>query len=226
MKDVFKRIEQKYILSKIEYDKMQKIIDKYFLKDIYYDNKIYNIYFDNDNKDIVINSLEKPRYKRKLRVRSYGIPKNDDTIYFEIKKKYNGMVYKRRVMLTLLEYNNYINKGILPGRDMQIMKEIDYIIKYYKLHPYMFLAYDRLSYYCKNNINFRITFDSNLRSRYDKLELNNSNLDELYFENNNYIMEVKCINSLPMWFVSYLSDNKIYPVSFSKIGNIYGKEEF
>lgn len=220
MENFFKRIEQKYIINKKEYDDIQEIISKYFLMDSYYESKIYNIYFDNDNRDIIINSLEKPVYKKKIRVRSYGIPNDDSLVFFEIKEKYKGIVYKRRVKLSLLEYNNYINKGIMPNHDKQIMREIDYNIKYYKLHPYMVLTYDRLSYYSKEDINFRITFDSNLRSRYNDLEFRDNN-DRLYFKDKKYIMEVKCSNSLPIWFVSYLSKNKIYPISFSKIGSIY-----
>lgn len=220
MQNVFKRNEQKYILSNKEYNDIQIIINKYFNKDMYFDNKIYNIYFDNNNRDMIINSLEKSIYKKKIRVRSYGIPNDDSFIYFEIKEKYKGIVYKRRVKLSLMEYNNYINNEIIPNHDKQIMKEIDYIIKYYNLKPYIFLAYDRLSYYSKDDINFRVTFDSNLRSRYDNLKFKDNN-DKLYFKDNKYIMEVKSINNLPTWFVSYLSKNKIYPVSFSKIGNIY-----
>ena len=125
MENVFKRIEQKYIINKKEYDDIQEIISKYFLMDIYYESKIYNIYFDNDNRDIIINSLEKPVYKKKIRVRSYGIPNDDSLVFFEIKEKYKEIVYKRRVKLSLLEYNNYINKGIMPNHDNQIMREID-----------------------------------------------------------------------------------------------------
>lgn len=41
-------------------------------------------------------------------------------------------------------YNGIINK------DSQIMKEIDYLFKYYKLVPKLFLAYNRESYKYKD----------------------------------------------------------------------------
>ena len=141
-----------------------------------------------------------------------------------MKQKYEGMVYKRRVRLTVEEYNNYINEGIMPKNNKQIMKEIDYYINYYKVRPYIYVAYDRLSYYAIDDINFRVTIDSNLRSRKNNLELRDRNDNQMYFDDNRYIMEVKSMNSLPIWFVTELSKYKIYPCSFSKVGSIYLKE--
>ncbi len=225
--NVFERIEQKYILDKKQYKLLMKLMDKYFLKDLYYKSSIYNIYFDNDNNDLIINSLEKPVYKEKVRLRSYLEVKSDnDTVFLEVKKKYNGVVYKRRVKLKYFEYMDYIKKRIIPNdnKKSQIMKEIDYYINYYKLHPYIFVGYDRLSYYAKDDINFRVTFDSNLRSRKNDLELRDTDDNKRYFDSDKYIMEVKCLNALPIWFVSYLSECEIYPRSFSKVGSIYLKE--
>ena len=219
-KNKFARVEQKYILDSNEYEKMQQLIDKYFLKDIYYESKIKNIYFDNEHNDLLIDSLEKPIFKKKIRVRSYG---EDNILYFEIKEKYKGTVYKRRVKLSMKDYENYLNNVIISN-DKQIMKEIDYYIKYYHLKPYMYLAYDRLSYYSSLDNELRITFDSNLRYRYNNLNINIDKDNNNYFNNKKYIMEVKSLNNLPLWFVKFLSDNKIYPQSFSKIGSIYIKE--
>lgn len=223
--NVFRRVEQKYILSKKQYELLQDIIKSKFKKDKYYKSKIYNLYFDNSSNDMIINSIENPLYKEKIRVRSYNEVKNkDDIVYLEMKQKYKSIVYKRRVMMTLFEYNKYIRSGKVSKKDGQIMKEIDYYIKYYKANPYVYVAYDRLSYYAIDDINFRITFDNNLRYRFDDLGLYDSKLDKKYFDNDMYIMEVKSMNSLPLWFVEVLSLNKIYPQSFSKVGNIYVKE--
>lgn len=217
----FERIEQKYILNEEEYKNIQEYIKDNFLKDKYYESKISNIYFDNDNNDMLIDSIEKPAFKKKIRVRSYG----DDYYYLEVKEKYKGIVYKRRVKLTKEEYRKYIDKGIIPdNNNLQIMKELDYYIKYYKLHPYIYVAYDRLSYYSKYDDCFRITIDSNLRYRLNDLYLDDNENNSLYFDNKKYIMEVKSLNSLDYDFVKYLSKNKIYPVSFSKVGSIYMKE--
>lgn len=224
IQNIFERIEQKYLLSEEQYICLNNLISKYFEKDNFFESHIYNIYFDNDNRDLTINSLEKPLYKEKIRARSYFAPKENDVIFFEIKQKFRGTVYKRRVKLTLKEYNDYLKSNIFPENNRQIMKEIDYYIHHYKLKPFMLVAYDRLSYYSKSDKNFRLTFDTNLRSRQNNLTLSDSNDDSFYFDKPTYIMEVKCLGSLPLWFTKVLSKYQIYPSSFSKIGNIYKKE--
>ena len=221
IQNTFKRVEQKYLLNEEQYEIVRKVIDKYFFKDKYPTSKIYNIYFDNSNCDVIINSLEKPIYKDKFRLRKYG---DSGDLFLEMKQKYNSVVYKRRVVLTNDEYNNYINNGILPNHDKQIMNEIDYYMKYYDLKPYMFLAYDRRSFYLKEDSNTRVTFDTNLRSRTCNLSLDDRCEDTNYFSSNKWIMEIKSLGSLPLWFTKVLSENMIYPTSFSKIGSIYKKE--
>jgi len=224
IQNIFKRVEQKYLLTEEQFQLLQDTLNEYFEKDKYYKTTIYNIYFDNDNNDIIINSIEKPMYKEKIRLRSYGEVKSNDTVFFEMKQKYKGVVYKRRINLTLKEYNKYMKKNTFPKENIQIMKEIDYYIKYYNLHPSIFVGYDRLSYYSKADPNLRITFDANLRSRRTNLKLKDTKENKLYFDTTKYIMEVKSLYGLPLWFTKVLSKHKIYPTSFSKVGSIYKKE--
>ncbi len=223
-KNIFKRVEQKYILTKSQYLSLQDIVNEHFKKDIYYQSNIYNLYFDNTNNDMVINSIEKPPYKDKIRLRSYNEPKQSDQVFLEVKKKFEGTVYKRRLSLTLQEWEDYHNKNILPTHDLQIMKEIDYEIKFFNLKPTFFVAYDRLSYYSKDDENFRITFDTNLRSRSTDLKLKDTKENKPFFDEEIYIMETKSLYGLPLWFTEELAKYKIYPSSFSKVGNIYEKE--
>ena len=170
-KEVFRRKETKYLLSKDKYEKLMKELDKYILKDKYYKSTICNIYFDTLNNDLIINSINKPIYKEKVRVRSYSVPTKEDNVFFEIKKKYKGIVGKRRIELKLNDLYNYFKTGELNDGDVQVRNEIDYCFKKYQLMPKLFIGYDRLSYYDKDNVNFRITFDTNLRSREDNLLL-------------------------------------------------------
>lgn len=219
--EIFKRIEQKYVLSKEEYNCLMKMISNHLEKDEYFKSNICNIYFDNDNYDLIINSLEKGIYKEKVRLRSYNIPNLEDKVYFEIKSKLNGVVYKRRVTLPLKEFYNYLNGKIPNTSNPQIMKEIDYTMKRYNLKPKFFIAYDRTSYFDKEDETFRITFDENIRSRQDDLRLEYGDSGKLYFKDKKYVMELKANNGLPLWFTTILSELKIYPTSFSKYGSIY-----
>ncbi len=221
--NVFQRVEQKYILSKKEKDMFLDKIKDWIEKDPYFESNICNIYFDNNDNDLIVNSLDKPVFKAKVRLRSYDVPNLNSKVFLEIKDKYKGVVGKRRIGLTLQEFYDYYEKGYV--KDEQIMRELDYYFKFFDLKPYMFLAYNRNSYFEKNNPNLRITIDSNLRSRYDDLRLELGDRGEKYFEEEEYIMEVKVLNSMPLWLTKVLSELKIYPISFSKIGSIYSKDK-
>ena len=206
---------------------LMKKIKNQFLIDEHGKYNLFNIYFDTDNFDLITTSLEKPIYKEKIRLRSYTIPTLDSIVYLEIKKKYKGVVYKRRIDIKLKDfYDYYYTKKI--NIDSQIMNELDYTFKHYDLKPKVFLAYDRIAYFNKNDKEFRITFDKNIRSRFNDLYLEkgdygkNLNMDK-------YIMEVKALGSLPLWFIDIITKLKIYPTSFSKYGEVYKnkiKEEY
>ena len=217
--NIFRRIEQKYLITKDQKEQLLKRIDKYIENDEYFESNICNIYFDNDNNDLIVNSLEKPTFKAKLRLRSYEVPDMQTKVFLEVKDKYKGVVGKRRIKMTLEEFYNYYEKGIY--KEKQIMKELDYYFRFFKLKPSIFVAYDRRSYREKNNKDLRITIDCNLRYRSDDLRLELGNNGINFFKDEIYIMEIKCLDALPLWLVRCLSDLKIYPTSFSKVGNIY-----
>ncbi len=221
--NVFKRVEEKYLLTKEQYTKLFDIIEDNIEKDKYFETTICNIYFDNDNNDLIVESMEKPMYKHKVRLRSYGVPTLEDDVFLEIKFKYKKIVGKRRIKLKLKEFNNYIeNKEY--DKSNQILKEIDYLFNLYNLKRAYFIAYDRKSYRGIENPNLRITIDTNLRSRKDNLSLDYGDDGELYFNKEVYLMEVKALGALPLWLVRNLSSLGIYPVSFSKYGSIYKKD--
>lgn len=159
-------------------------------------------------------------YKEKVRLRSYGKANLNDTVYFEIKKKYKGTVNKRRISMKYKDYLEYL-KGNYLSED-QIFKEIDYLIKYYNLLPKVFIAYERDSYLVIND-DIRITFDHNIRKRRDNLNMNSIN-GKLLHSNHEVLMEIKTLGSLPDWFIKSLETINIYQCSFSKYGSIYIKE--
>ena len=126
--------------------------------------------------------------------------------------------------MSLSEYYDLVNNNKFDA-DNQILKELYYHLKIYDLKPKIFIAYDRICYRSKEDKHLRITFDYNLRSRRNNLKLElGSDGDKFFDKDEKYIMEIKTLNSLPLWLVSILSELKIYPKSFSKYGNIYKKE--
>lgn len=172
MIETFKRKEEKYLLTPNQYEFLLNKINDQIEKEKYYESNICNIYFDTENFDLIKNSMEKPLYKEKVRLRSYSVPNINDKVFFEIKKKYKGVTNKRRIIISLKEFNNYFQENKIPKCNKQIFKEIDYIMKNNHLKPKLFLAYNRISYLSKENKEFRITFDKNLRFRTLDLDLN------------------------------------------------------
>lgn len=219
--NVFRRVEKKYLITENQKDAFLKLIDDYIEKDEYFESHISNIYFDNDKFDLITTSIEKPLFKAKLRLRSYDVPSLDDKVFLEIKDKYKGVVGKRRIKIKLSHFYEYLETGSM--KDEQIMREIDYYFKKYDLHPQIFVAYDRLSYKGRDNENIRITIDENLRSRTEDLRLELGSNGKKYFQDREYIMEIKILDAMPLWLARSLSTLKIYPTSFSKVGSIYKK---
>lgn len=220
--EVFRRVETKYILSIDEYNLLLDKLKNHLKKDKYFKSTICNIYFDTNNFDLIVNSIEKPMYKEKVRLRSYFVPTKDDEVFLEIKKKFNSIVGKRRIKIKLSDFYEYLESGNLKCDNEQIKEEIDYCFKKYHLIPKMYIAYDRLSYYDADDKNFRITFDTHIRSRESDLKLELGDCGKL-LNDQQIIMETKSLNAYPLWFSEILSSLHIYPSSFSKYGSIYKK---
>lgn len=220
---IFKRVEKKYILDSAPYEAVLRGISEHMTADKFGETTICNIYFDDSGDNLIQTSIDKPIYKEKLRLRSYGLPQSDnDTVFLEIKKKYKGTVYKRRIALSLKEAEDYTLNGTLPSHiSGNIPKEIDYMVHFYGLSPRIFIAYERTAYYCKECSDLRITFDKNIRSRYHDVSFRKGAEGERLFPDNICIMEIKIPNAAPLWLTRLLNENGIYSQSFSKYGSIY-----
>ena len=225
---VFKRYEKKYLLSGKQYEQVRNAIEPYMVEDEYGFSTICNIYYDTPGYDLVTRSMEKPVYKEKLRLRSYGTVTADDVVFLELKKKYKGIVYKRRIPLTLSEARESFFAGRVAGEqaDCQIAREINYFLGYYEPVPSTYLAYDRIAFCGKEDSGVRMTFDFHIRSRQDRMDLTEDSEGELLLPEDHVIMEVKVNDSYPFWLVHMLEQLKIYPVSFSKYGMAYQKQIF
>ena len=220
----FQRVEKKYLLKKETYLQLKEKLFLHMHQDEYGKHTISNIYYDTKMDDLIRRSIEKPVYKEKFRVRSYGVPKKDSTVFLEIKKKYKGIVYKRRIAMTLQEAKDYLEKGIAPKEQGQIFREIDYMLHYYEgIAPKLYLAYDRRAWIGNEDENLRITFDTNIRSRRTDMFLEHGDYGTKLLDEQMYLMEIKVPGAFPLWLSAILNELEIYPVSFSKYGNIYKK---
>lgn len=226
MIETFKRYEKKYILSRKMYESLEELIQPYMAKDDFSKKEPYlirNIYLDTPNKDLIRISCDKPIFKEKIRIRKYGTYNdNSDKYFLEIKRKYDGIVYKRRVCLNKEELHNFTVKGIIPSRssplEIQILNELKYTFKLYEPIPISFISYKRIAYISKEDSSFRLTFDFDLYSRHDDFSFDNSYHETNLLEQNFVLMEVKVPEAIPIWFSRMLSKIGAVPSSFSKYG--------
>lgn len=222
---VFARYEKKYVVSSIKYAKLIEKLTPYMTLDEYGKYTICNIYYDTDNYELIRYSLDKPSYKEKLRIRSYGTPHDEDPVFIELKKKVNGVVYKRRTMLPCAIAMDYMNRGIMP-KDEQILKEIGWFIHRYDLSKQTYIAYDRMAYFGNENHDLRITFDFDLRYRLDHCDLRFKDAGAPIIDHNEILMEIKMPFAMPLWLTNILNELEIYPCSFSKYGTCYREHIF
>lgn len=221
MQTIFERSEKKYLLTETQYKDFYKAISKAVEKDAYDDYTIYNLYFDTNHYDLIRNSIEKPPYKEKLRLRSYEIPHEETKVFVELKKKFNHTVFKRRVECSMKEAMALIYKQQPLSNQQQIVNEILYFLSFYHPVPKLFLSYDRRAFHGKDDPSLRITFDSNIQYRTDQLDLRQSCSNISYFKEPTILMEIKSHHAFPLWLTHILSEMQIYPASFSKYGKIY-----
>lgn len=219
--NVFKRYEMKYLLNKEQYETLKNEVLKRLSPDEYGENTIQSLYYDTIDNRLIRSSLEKPIFKEKLRLRCYNLNTNNKDIYVEMKRKYDGVVYKRRLACKENEAGNILENS---NSNSQIGKELDYFTKFYgTLIPKMLIIYDREAYYDKNS-QLRVTFDKNVR--YRKKELNfHTNLDgESLLPEETILLELKTDAGLPLWLCEILDKEHINKTSFSKYGAAYERE--
>jgi len=224
--EVFNRYEHKYMLDRETFEKVIKILDEHMVMDSHNEGHtsytIANIYYDTPDDYLIRTSLSKPEYKEKLRLRAYGVPDSDSKVFLEIKKKFNGIVNKRRTKLKLAEAYSFIASGKAPEpkdyMNTQVLHELEYFLKVYDLSPKLYLAYDRIAYFEKDNKDLRISFDMNIRSRRYDLALEKGDYGERLLPDGVYLMEIKTSLAKPLWLTHALAELDIKRTRFSKYG--------
>ena len=220
---VMKRYELKYRLSKEQVAYFKEQILNYMKIDKYGLTTISSIYFDTPNYSLINRSIEKPEYKEKIRLRSYGIAKEDSPVFLEIKRKNEKIVYKRRIKTTEEKVERFLTLDEEFDKN-QISRELEAFKENYKvLEPKYLVIYDRIAYY-QDDSDVRITLDMNPRYRVDNLNLHTSNEGIPLLGEGEAILEVKVQHSVPLWLVKILTEGKIYQTSFSKVGTAHKRE--
>lgn len=228
--NTFARKEIKFLLDMDQYYGLMEAIPQYMNPDKFCvggkEYGIYNIYYDTPDDYLIRESLAKPYYKEKIRLRSYYSPAApDDTVFLEIKKKIGGIVTKRRVSMTLAESDAYFADRTKPEITKyiteQVFRELDVFLDSYPITPKQYISYQREAFFGKDNSDFRLTFDRKITERRFDLRLDKESYGNYIIGEDQRLMEIKVSNAMPDWLVRKLSELKIYKTSFSKYGRAY-----
>lgn len=215
----FERYELKYLLDEKQNAAVREAMRERMVPDAYGKSRICNLYFDTPDWRIIRRSLEKPVYKEKLRLRSYGPVGQDGSAFLELKKKYRSVVYKRRVPLTCRQAERFL---AAPVPDTQIEREIAYFLSVYEgVAPAMWISYAREAYFAKEDPDLRITFDTDILWRCEDLTLSSAVRGNSVLPAGKILMEIKVASALPLWLTACLSEAEIRQTSFSKYGSAY-----
>ncbi len=216
-----KRYEVKYVLTPEQVNYFVNALKGHMEVDKYGLTSIASIYYDTPDYRLIRTSIEKPPFKEKIRLRSYGLAKPGGTVFLELKRKTDGIVYKRRVVTTEDAVNRFFNYEGNITADGQIAREISYFRDYYvRLVPALLIIYDRTAYYEPGG-DLRITVDLNPRYRTKDLNLHTSLEGESLLPPGSAILEIKVQQAMPLWLTDILSKGQIYKGSFSKVGKAY-----
>lgn len=228
LKKVFQRKETKYLLTHGQFEPFFQELTKQMEVDEFGKHTILSLYFDTKDFQFIQKSMEKPKYKEKFRVRSYGVPQEDCLVFLEIKKKVKGIVYKRRLPIPYSEYCQWLATGkFTTNGASQIAQEITWLFsRHADLQPKTLIAYDRLSLFGKEEEDFRVTFDQNIRYRTQELVLEKGSNGELVAPEIDVLMEVKALGAYPIWFVELLNNYGVRKGSFSKYAETFKRHLF
>ena len=221
---VMKRYELKYILTKEQTEFLRERLVGHLYVDQYGMTSIASLYYDTPDYRLIRTSIERPAFKEKIRLRSYGLATQNSPVYLELKRKYDGVVYKRRVSSTIPDVDMFFHREGSAGSSGQIAREIEYFRDYYKnLKPACLIIYDRVAYYEKNG-DLRLTIDYNPRYRTTDLNLTTSMDGTSLLNEGDTILEVKVQGAMPLWLAHILDEGGIKKSSFSKYGTAYKQQ--
>ena len=218
----FERRELKYRITDAQRAALEAAFGARIVPDEHGESTICNIYYDTADHRLIRASLEKPAYKEKLRLRSYGVTEPGGEVFLELKKKYKGIVYKRRITLPEDAAGEFIAGRAPLGEHGQIGREIEYFTAFYApLLPAVHLSYERSAWFSREDRDLRITFDKNIRFRQEDVSLTLPAGGRRILPEGESLMEIKAAAALPLWLVSELDTLDIYQSTFSKYGEAY-----
>jgi hypothetical protein len=227
MQHIFERYEEKYLVCAEQGAEFKKLILRHMEPDQYGEYLVQNLYYDTENWDVVRASTQKPLYKEKMRLRCYNMPHTNSKLFLELKKKFAGIVYKRRIAIPFTALSSRSVHDVVKEENSQIARELDFYLNQHDVFQRMYIAYRRIAFTstaqqssteCEG---LRVTFDSDIRFRLDHLDYANPDNGYGILPQGTMVMEIKTQGGVPLWMARSLAENRIFPMAFSKYGVCY-----
>lgn len=227
--EIFKRFELKYLLTRAEYAALRSAILPRMAYDKYGDPEgkynIVSLYYESSDKRIYYETMNKLRFRQKLRLRVYDQADLSSNAFIEVKQKFKNVVNKRRSIIPLGEAYDilshpYNEQSIANAQasNPQILREALHFKGLYHLQPAVVVSYDRQAFSgtADSEKDLRVTFDYNIMCRSDNLGLENGPKGYPIIDYDTVILEVKVSNSVPFWLARILSELEFVKQGFSK----------
>ena len=221
MQSTFKRYEKKYIVTQEQYAALENVLSRHMEPDNFGAYLVQNLYYDTDGWNVIRTSAEKPSYREKMRLRCYGELNQESRFFLELKKKYKGVVYKRRIAIPAKTFPARSVQEAVSDNPSQIAREIDFYLRTNAVFVRIYISYWRRAFVGMTDTNLRVTFDTDMRFRLDCLDRFHPGDDRLILPHDKILMEIKMPGGMPVWLARTLCENKIFPTPFSKFGVCY-----
>ena len=221
---VMKRYELKYLLTGEQKDFLTENLQGRMRPDQFGKTSVASLYYDTPDYRLIRASVEKPEFKEKIRLRSYGPATEESPVFLELKRKAEGVVYKRRVKTTIPRANGFFagTEDVCAGG--QINREITAFRDFYEtLVPACLIVYDRTAYFEPDG-DLRLTVDEAPRYRTARLRLDDGMDGIPLLGEGGAILEIKVQTALPLWLAAVLGEGRIYQTGFSKYGEAYRQQ--
>ncbi len=222
MEECFARVETKYLMPLGRLAELESGLRRQGFERMDFGSPmVRSLYWDTPDHALIRASLDRPAYKEKLRLRAYGEPGTADRSYVEIKKKYNGVVFKRRTELPLREAMDGLLSGRLPGEAGQIGREVLWMLRRWGLRPAAVIACNRDAWFCREDPGLRVTVDRDLSFRDWAFDLNDPSPGLPLLPADRRLVEIKASGAFPLWLVRLLNGSGAERTRFSKYGTAY-----
>jgi hypothetical protein len=220
----FNRFELKYLVTAAQCDALKRDILHHMKPD---ENgtaagsyPIVSLYYDSADLACMRAKLEGIKFRRKLRIRRYGI-EEQAPVFVEIKQRINRTTQKRRMVLPLAEAYDLcagrFDHTVANADDAAVADEILFLVRALALQPTCLIGYQRDALVGgPYDPGLRVTFDHSLWTAQASDGLSTSAVRHSLAPPTFMIMEVKANEAVPLWLANILARHQCPLWRYSK----------